>query len=174
MLVIIFLILIIFIFYNNKKKETFLNNNEIYKEKFLNIIEILKSNKKYNFNYNLNIISSINKKNLNIKKFEIGFNNLKIDNNTNLKLKKIKDKFKIKIYSLNNLFLTVNKDNTLSYSILDNEDNIFELYDLKDKYKIIEYNKFRFTSKLKYKNLFLNTYNLDKKGEFMYFDIKIN
>jgi len=171
----IFIIIIIFfIYYINNNKEYF-NNNNIYKEIFLEYINLFNSDQEYDNKYNINIISSSNKKYFELSLENIGFSKLLQNQNTNFRLKKLKEKNTFNIITDNNLLLNYDsKNNIISSKILNlDNSNIFIIDNIENKFFELDYNKFRFIGTLRHNNMFLGENGFTSNIEKLYFDITI-
>ena len=73
----IFIIFIIFIFYLFLNQKEYFNNN-IFKKEFLNLIKEINEEGEMNIGYEVNIISSVNKKYLEISLEFVGCDGLRI------------------------------------------------------------------------------------------------
>ena len=168
------LLLIIFIFYIlNNNKEYFIEEKiDIYKNEFLNIIEKFNLEGDLNIKYRVGIISSINKKYLNLNESSVDFNSLMLKE---LYLKKLNPKNKFYIFNKNKFFLNYNTEKNQGDIKLINldENNEFEIIDIGDKFYKLDFNKFRFTGNIKIKDKYLGSNGFSNNPEILFFDIII-
>lgn len=172
---IIIILLIFFIYCINNNREYF-NSDNIFKDKFLEFIDLINSQQENDINYDLNIISSINKKYFELTIENSGFIKLLPNQNTTFKLKKLKDKNAFNLINNNNLVLNYDKKNNIINSkiINLNEDNVFYIENIENTFFEIDYNKFRFTATLRSNNKYLGHQGFSANLEKLYFDVIIN
>lgn len=170
----IFILVIIFIFYilNNNKEYFIVDKNDIFKNKFLDLIEKFNLEGELNINYPVNIISSVNKKYLNLDGFNNKFDSLMIKN---LFIKKLKPKNKFYIFNINKLYLFFNELTTIPETKINNLDdnNEFDITEISNIFDKLDYNKFRFKAKIKIKNKYLGSNGFTKHPETLFFDLKM-
>ena len=173
-MIFILIILFILVILNNKKEGFEINS--IYKKNFFNLIDNLNSDGVTQINYDLSIISSINKQYFSLNNDNTGFNKIVIDNFTVLKIKKLREKNKINLLSKNNLYLNYEKSNNLLNTTINNlnDSNIFSIEDIYSTYNELDYNKFRFIGKLKHQDLYLGINGFSNQPEDLLFDFTID
>ena len=170
----IFIILLIFIiYYFNNNKEYF--TDDIYRNRFLEFIDNINSNKSKISNHIVNIISTQNKKYFELGLENIGFNKLIPDNSTNFIFKKLNQNNTIYIMNNNNLYLNYKYDNNeISYKILNIEtNNKFYLENIDNNFFQIDYNKFRFTATIRFNDRYLGHNGFSQNPERLFFNIEI-
>ena len=153
------------------KKENFDN---IFKKEFLNIInEFGEEGLQKNLNYEVNIISSINKKYLEISYNNVGFNRLSINN---LYLKKLNEKNSFNIFNKSGFFLNYDKKNDILSTKLKNLDqnNIFKIEEIENTFYIIDINKFRMICFISNSNKYLGHNGFTDDKEKLYLDFIIS
>jgi hypothetical protein len=167
--VIIFLLIYILLC---DSKELFTSNNKLI-DRFLIFIEDLKKDEERDFSFDVNIISSKNKKYLNLTLNNVIFSGLAPNNNNTFTIKKLNNKYNIIIKNKNGLYLSVDKNYNLNTSLYLKNENTFKIENIIKTSQQIDKNKIRFTCYLKFKNKYLTSDGLKNKGEYLFFDIKI-
>jgi hypothetical protein len=168
----IFIIFIIFIFYLFLNQKEYFNNN-IFKKEFLNLIKEINEEGEMNIGYEVNIISSVNKKYLEISLENVGFDRLNI---SSLYLKKLNEKNSFYIFNENNLYLNYDNNLDILNTKLINldESNIFKIEEIEDTLFQLDYNKFRFICLLSNSNKYLGYNGLTDNKEKLYLDFIIS
>jgi hypothetical protein len=170
----IIILILIFLFLLKFKSEDFIDSN-IYKDKFLDIIEILNSNQELKIKHTLNIISGNNKKMLKVNQGFVDFSGLYNNQNTNFKIIKLKNKNTINILINENSYLDYDENlNKIGITSEKSKNTIFILEDILNKYNELDSNLYRFTSKLRFNNLYLGHNGFSNIPEYLLFDFKIS